>query len=123
MKLFKNKNNILMLIILSFLYISLNTASAAKLKEPILVVDKCPEFCLPGIKEPILVVDKCPEFCPKPTTPIKTPKPIKLPKPTKPSIEMCTQALIPVPGRPGYWYTDGCKKTIISEPKIKNTRK
>ena len=105
MKLFKNKNNILMLIILSFLYISLDTASAAKLKEP------------------ILVVDKCPEFCPKPTTPIKTPKPIKLPKPTKPSIEMCTQALIPVPGRPGYWYTDGCKKTIISEPKIKNTRK
>ena len=39
MKLFKNKNNILMLIILSFLYISLDTASAAKLKEPILKGD------------------------------------------------------------------------------------
>lgn len=26
---------------------------------------------------------------------------------------MCTQALIPVPKKPGYWYTDGCKNKII----------
>jgi len=108
MKLFKNRNNILMLIILSFLYISLDTANATKHKEP------------------ILVVDKCPEFCPKPSTPLKQTKPSKPPKELKqptPPIQMCTQALIPVPGRPGYWYTDGCKKTIIGEPKIKNARK
>ena len=126
MKLFKNKNNILMLIILSFLYISLDTANAAKPKEPILVIDKCPEFCPPGIKGPtwpVLVVDKCPEFCPipskpsKPSTPPKPPKPPRLSAP--PPIEMCTQALVPVPGRPGYWYTDGCKKNIIAQPKIK----
>ena len=126
MKLFKNKNSILMLIILSFLYISLDTANATKHKEPILVVDKCPEFCPPGIQGPIIVVDKCPEFCPKPSTPLKQTKSSKPPKELKqptPPIQMCTQALIPVPGRPGYWYTDGCKKTIIGEPKIKNARK
>ena len=67
---------------------------------------------------PVLVVDKCPEFCPKTSKPSKTPKP---PKPPKPAVEMCTQALIPVPNRPGYWYTDGCKKTIIKEP-IKNKK-
>jgi hypothetical protein len=49
-------------------------------------------------KEPILVIDKCPEFC-------------------QPPVKMCTQALLPVPGRPGYWYTDGCKKRIIKGPK------
>jgi hypothetical protein len=113
MKLFKNKNNILMLVILSFLYISLDTANAAKPKEPILVIDKCPEFCPPGIKEPVLVIDGCPKFCPK--------EKIKR-QPIKP-IEMCAQVLIPVPGRPGYWYTNSCKNNIIGEPKIKSVKK
>jgi len=95
------------------------SAHAETVENPILVVDKCPEFCPPGIKGPtwpILVVDKCPEFCPKPTTPLKPTKPLKTLKPSKPTtppVQMCTQALIPVPNRPGYWYTDGCMKKII----------
>jgi hypothetical protein len=88
------------------------TVAEASNKPPVLVIDKCPEFCPPGIKGPILVVDKCPAFCPP-----------GIKGPTKP-IQMCTQALIPVPNRPGYWYTDGCKKTIIKEPsKIKENKK
>ena len=74
------------------------SAHAETVNKPILVVDKCPQFCPKPSKPPVLVVDRCPEFCPKPS---------------KPPVQMCTMALIPVPGRPGYWYTDGCKKTII----------
>lgn len=52
----------------------------------------------------ILVVDKCPEFCPK----------------TKqPTIKMCAQVLIPVPGKPGWWYTDSCKTKMIKAPNTK----
>jgi hypothetical protein len=123
---FKNKFSIFILILLSFLNISLNNANAAKPKEPILVVDKCPEFCPPGIQGPILVVDKCPKFCPKPSTPSKQTKLLKPPKsltPPTPPIEVCNQVLIPVPNRPGYWYTNSCKNKIIGEPKIKNIRK
>ncbi len=50
---------------------------------PILVVDKCPEFCPPGILGPI------------------NPK------------RMCTQALIPVLGKKGWFWTDGCKTKMI----------
>jgi hypothetical protein len=108
MILFKNKFSIFILILLSFLNTSLNNANATKLKKP------------------ILVVDKCPEFCPKPsisTKPSKPSKPLKPPKPPTPTTQVCTQALIPVPNRPGYWYTNGCKKTIIGETKIKNVIK
>ena len=81
---------------------------AAPSSPPVLVVDKCPEFCPPGWKKPILVIDKCPEFCPG----------------WRPPVQMCAQVLIPVPGRPGHWYTDSCKKTIIKEPsKIKEKKK
>jgi hypothetical protein len=52
------------------------------------------------VKPPILVVDKCPEFCPE----------------LEPPVEVCAQVLIPVPGQPGYWYTNSCKKTIIQYP-------
>ena len=82
------------------------SAYAETVSKPILVVDKCPEFC-PKPRLPILVVDRCPQFCPKP------PKPSLPPKPSTPPIQMCTQALIPVPNKPGYWYTDGCMKKII----------
>jgi hypothetical protein len=53
------------------------------------------------VESPILVVDRCPEFCPPGW---------------EPPVEMCAQVLIPVPGRPEYWYTDSCKKTIIQYP-------
>jgi hypothetical protein len=46
---------------------------------------------------PILVIDKCPEFC------------------QKPPVQMCAQVMIPVPGRPGYWYTDSCRKNIVGD--------
>ena len=49
-------------------------------------------------KEPVLVIDKCLEFC------------------WKPPVQMCAQVLIPVPGRPGYWYTNSCKVNIIGGP-------
>lgn len=50
--------------------------------------------------EPLLVVDKCPEFCP--------------PKPNEEkNLRICTQVLIPVLGKPGFWYTDSCKTKIV----------
>jgi hypothetical protein len=74
---------------------------ADTVESPILVVDRCPEFCPPGWTPPVEpVVDRCPEFCPG----------------WEPPVEICAQVLIPVPGRPGYWYTDSCKKTIIRYP-------
>ena len=82
-------------------------AQATPAEPPILVVDKCPEFCPPGwqpLDEPI--VDRCPEFCPG----------------WEPPVEMCAQVLIPVPGRPGYWYTDSCRKTVISDPKTESDK-
>ena len=84
-----------------FLMLLPASSFAAPSAPPILVVDKCPEFCPPGWKPPVEpVVDRCPEFCPG----------------WRPPAQICTQALIPVPGRPGAWYTDGCKKTIIWGP-------
>jgi hypothetical protein len=68
--------------------------------KPILVIDRCPQFCPKPPKPPILVIDRCPQFCPG----------------WRPPVEICAQVLIPVPGRPGYWYTDSCRKTIIGGP-------
>lgn len=55
-------------------------------------------------EHPILVVDKCPEFCPKPE--VKKPK-------------MCTMALVPVPKKKHWFWTDGCKTKMIYMPPIK----
>jgi hypothetical protein len=104
MKIFNSKNNFVILLLFSFLFSSSNISYAEQTREPVLVVDRCPEFCPPGIKGPTLVIDRCPEFC---FSGLKGP--IKENK-------ICAQVLIPVPGRPGYWYTDSCKKNIIGQP-------
>jgi len=90
-------------LLLSILVLALipTVGQADTVEAPVLVVDKCPEFCPPGWAPPVdPVVDRCPEFCPG----------------WEPPVQICTQALIPVPGQPGYWYTDGCRTTIIKYP-------
>jgi hypothetical protein len=97
-------------------------------EKPILVVDKCPEFCPSGIKGPtlpVLVIDRCPEFCPKPsisTKPLKPPKPPRASTPPTPPIKMCTQALIPVPRKQHWYWTDGCKTKMVYMPPTKNKK-
>jgi hypothetical protein len=79
---------------------SSGVAQASDNHNPLLVVDKCPEFCPPGWNPPILVVDRCPEFCPG----------------WRPPVEVCAQVLIPVPGEPGAYYTDSCMHHITRMP-------
>jgi hypothetical protein len=93
------KKSLVLSILISVLAPSV--AQADFVEPPVLVVDKCPEFCPPGWKpldEPI--VDKCPEFCPG----------------WEPPVEFCAQVLIPVAGEPGAYYTDSCMKNVIREP-------
>jgi hypothetical protein len=58
---------------------------------------------------PILVVDKCPEFCP--------PTNWRVIKPPK---RVCAQVLIPVSGKRGWFWTDSCKTKMIKVPKSGN---
>jgi len=55
-------------------------------------------------EKPILVVDKCPEFCPPPDIWNK---------------RMCTMALIPVPKKKHWYWTDGCKTKMVYMPPSK----
>ena len=72
-------------------------------KQPPIATPKQPPIATPK-QPPFLIVDKCPEFCPPGIKgPIET-------------IKMCTQALIPVPGKPGWYWTDGCKTKTIKIP-------
>jgi hypothetical protein len=84
MKLFNKTLLVLFTGLLVFIIVPTSHGSSIKSKPPVLVIDRCPKFCPPGIKGPI-----------------------------RPPIQICTQALIPVPGKPGHWYTNGCKKNII----------
>jgi hypothetical protein len=99
------------LFLASLLLITTSLPAQAENTPPVLVVDKCPEFCPPGIKgptRPILVVDKCPEFCPPGVTVPNIKGPVNPPK------RMCAQVLIPVPGKRGWFWTDSCKTKMVN---------
>lgn len=72
-------------------------ANAETPTDPILVVDKCPEFCPPGIKGPI--------------------------KKDNSKKKVCTMALIPVPNKKHWYWTDGCKTKMVYMPPTKRGNK
>jgi hypothetical protein len=59
---------------------------------------------------PILVVDKCPEFCPPSNT-------YQWWRPFTPRV--CAQVMIPVPGKKDWFWTNSCKTNMVQVKKVK----
>jgi hypothetical protein len=78
------------LFLASLLLITTSLPAQAENTPPVLVVDKCPEFCPPGVTVP------------------------NIKGPVNPPKRVCAQVLIPVPGKRGWFWTDSCKTKMVN---------